>query len=77
MVKTQTTTLESYLVIHRKLNTSNNPATLLLGVYVRETLYTCLGHMYKDVPCSIVFNNEKLVTYISINERMVINILVY
>ena len=33
--------------------------------------------MYEDVPCSIVFNNEKLVTDISINERMVINILVY
>ena len=61
VVKTQTTTLESYLVIHRKLNTSNNPATLSLGVYVRETLYTCLGHMYKDVTCSIVFNNEKLI----------------
>ena len=41
VVKTQTTTLESYLVIHRKLNTSNNPATLSLGVYVRETVDTC------------------------------------
>ena len=33
--------------------------------------------MYKDVPCSIVSNNEKLVTYMSINERLVTNILVY
>ena len=39
---------------------SNNPATPLLDVYIREILYTYFGLMYKDVPGSTVPKSEKL-----------------